>query len=115
MGQKREEKSGSKPGPKTLALAMQSTMPTLHRRCAQAAHTHTQAAHMLHKVENLQQVQQIHQIQKFQGILPRNLRRFQKCTAEQAGPQFKKFQRSQKIHSGKSRQRGFCETKLLNC
>ena len=46
----------------------------------------THAAHMLHKVENLQQVQQIHQIQeiqKFHGILPRNLRRFQKCTAGQ--------------------------------
>ena len=93
---------------------MQSTMPTLHTRCAQAAHTHTQAAHTPHKVENLQQVQQIHQIQeiqKFQGILPRNLRRFQKCTAGQdcthaaqcterdlagpAGPQFQKIQKSQ--------------------
>ena len=41
MGQKREEKSG----PKILALAMQSTMPTLHRRCAQAAHTHTHRLH----------------------------------------------------------------------
>ena len=79
-------------------------------------HTHTQAAHTPHKVENLQQVQQIHQIQetqKFQGILPRNLRRFQKCTTGQdcthaaqcterdlagpAGPQFQKFQRSPKI------------------
>ena len=38
---------------------------------------------MLHKVENLQQVQQIQEIQKFHGILPRNLRRFQKCTAGQ--------------------------------
>ena len=82
---------------KSLHLQCKARCPRCTDACAQAAHTHTHRLHTRRtRWRTLQQVQQIHQIQKFQGILPRNLRRFQKCTAEQAGPQFKEISKESK-------------------